>query len=994
MITTKSDNTPKQYPSPAFEWLGTTKIEALDIDVEHYRHKETGLVHFHLACQNDENALMIGFATQPMTSRGEAHILEHVVLCGSEKYPVRDPFFSMIKRSLQTFMNAMTAADWTVYPFATQNKNDFFNLLSVYADACFFPNIHELDFAQEGIRVEINDDGKPEYHGIVFNEMKGAMSGEIDQLYYALTPHLFPTTTYHYNSGGDPEHIIKLTHEDLLKFHQAHYHPSNAIVMSFGNIEAVQIQEHLQKNVLVRFDDVSRPKIGKKFASVLEQRLDEPVRVFDTYTADDNGGQKTHHVLSWLLPSIKDPKERLAMRLMEGVLVEHSGSPLRAYLESYAHATAPSPLLGLDDSHYEMVFYAGVRGSDVDYADDVEAGILGLLQQVVADGVNLETIETVLHQIELDQRHIGGDSMPYGLTLMLEAFSTVVHDGDPLDVWQIDEHLNWLRQQATDPSFMPSLIQKHLIDNPHRVRLTLSPDKDKAQALIDKEQATIDALDRSLTDEDKADIRQRMMDLQARQAMADDVDLLPKVDLSDVPSDIAFVHANKQPIALDGEMRTLYEYHAGTNGLYYYQVVSELGGYADEILGDPLLPIYLTLLSEVGTTQYDARAFQAVQAAHSSGVTARISQRTDVADKDKMSSYFVVATRALNRKLEAIDLVSQVLDETIFGESNRIRELLQQKQTSWQSRLTGAGHAYAMQTASRNMSQLAKIEYAYSGLPALSVLKAFLAESGDEKWSILSARLAALHARITALPKDVILVCEAEASDVLKGKIVSTLHTKPLDAMPTLAPIIFDELADIAKQGDDEDIAWLISTNVYHNAAAYAATTSDGPDAAALMVLALFLRNGYLHTAIREKGGAYGGGATFDGNAAAFKFFSYRDPNCAATFEHFTNSIDWLLDNEHQNEQLEEAILGIIAGMDKPGSPAGEAVKSCFAILHGRDKDYQQSLRAKILSVGIDDLKRVARIYLKDKPCTKASLAPLEQESQMTELGFSIKKLS
>lgn len=229
---------------PSFELLDTRRIEALDITVLTARHRTTGAMHYHLACQNSENALMIGFATVPMTSRGEAHILEHVVLCGSEKYPVRDPFFSMIKRSLNTFMNAMTASDWTVYPFASQNKKDFFNLLSVYTDAVFFPNIHPLDFAQEGIRIELDDDGKPQYHGIVFNEMKGAMSGEIDQLYYALTPHLFPTTTYHYNSGGDPAEIPKLSHADLVAFHQAHYHPSNAIIMSFGDIAVSDIQQN------------------------------------------------------------------------------------------------------------------------------------------------------------------------------------------------------------------------------------------------------------------------------------------------------------------------------------------------------------------------------------------------------------------------------------------------------------------------------------------------------------------------------------------------------------------------------------------------------------------------------------------------------------------------------------------------------------------------------------------------------------------------------
>lgn len=983
--------------NPAFELISTTTIDALNIDVMHYRHLETGLIHYHLACDHDENALMIGFATQPMTSRGEAHILEHVVLCGSEKYPVRDPFFSMIKRSLQTFMNAMTAADWTVYPFATQNKNDFFNLLSVYADACFFPNIHELDFAQEGIRIELDEHDKPKYHGIVFNEMKGAMSGEIDQIYHSLMPHLFTTTTYHYNSGGDPKHIVDLTHDDLVAFHKTHYHPSNAIVMSFGDIPASDIQAYLQDNVLDRFNDIERPKVGKKFTSVTEQRLTSPVRVQDTYIADDDGEQMTHHILSWLLPTISDPKQRLALRLMEGVLVEHSGSPLRAYLESYEHAVAPSPLLGLDDSHYEMVFYAGVRGSDVEYADDVEQGILALLKDVVSQGVDNDTIETVLHQIELDQRHIGGDGMPYGLTLMLEAFSTAIHGADPLDVWQIDEHLSWLREQASDPSFVPELIKKHLIDNPHRVRLTALPDKDKASQLVADEQASLEQLDEKLSDKERQVIRQKMADLQARQMMADDVDLLPKVGLQDIPADIHFIHADKKPITLSGQKRTLYQYHAGTNGLYYYQVVMPLGDQADEILSNPLLPIYLTLLSEVGTSKYDAREFQAVQAACSSGVTARISQRTDMIDKDKMTSYFVLATRALNRKTEAMQLVNQVLDETIFGETDRIRELLQQKQTSWQSRLAGSGHAYAMQTASRSMSRLAQIEYAFSGLPALVALKAFLADDNGEKWTILSERLSALHAQMINLPKDVILVCEKEVAQTLSAQIGNTLNVgaRPITANTKSLP--FDELSDLLDDEggkDDKDIAWLIPTNVYHNASAYPATTSDDPDTPALMVLAPFLRNGYLHSAIREKGGAYGGGASFDGNAASFKFYSYRDPNCEATFEHFLSSIDWLIEHEHDKSQLQEAILGIIAGMDKPGSPAGEAVKSCFAELHGRDKAYQQALRAKILAVTLDDLKRVAQKYLKDKPHTKASLAPLEQETKMKDFGFVIKKLA
>ncbi|WP_066801674.1 insulinase family protein [Moraxella oblonga] len=980
---------------PTFTLKDTHHIEALDITVIVSEHTTTGATHYHLACDNSENAFMIGFATQPMTSRGEAHILEHVVLCGSEKYPVRDPFFSMIKRSLQTFMNAMTASDWTVYPFASQNKNDYFNLLSVYLDAVFFPNIHKLDFAQEGIRVELDENGKPEYHGIVFNEMKGAMSGEIDQLYYALVPHLYPTTTYHYNSGGDPKEIIKLKHEDLVKFHKAHYHPSNAIIMSFGDISVSEIQAKIHDEALVRFDDKEKVARGKKFVSMSETRLENPVQVYDTYTADIDGEKMTHQVLAWLLPSILDPKERLALRLMEGVLVEHAGSPLRAYLDSSSLGTSASPLLGLDDSHYEMAFYAGLRGSERELADEVEQGILALLTSVADNHIDDKVIETVLHQIEIDQRHIGGDSMPYGLTLMLEGFSTALHGGNPVDVWEIDEHLNWLREQVKEPNYVQNLIKTYLIDNPHRVRLTLSPDKDKAQRLIDEERATLVEFDKTLTDEDRAVIAQEAKELAIRQATIDDVDLLPKVGLDDIPSQMTFAQVQTQPLVIDGQERTLYEYHAGTNGLYYYQLVIDLNEDLD-ILHDPLLPTYLGLLSELGTDKYDARSFQEVQASVSSGVTARISQRTDRHDKENMSSYLVLATRALARKMEAVSLVSEVLHDTIFTEIDRMSELLQQRQASWQSRLSASGHSYAIQTASRGMSALSSLEYQHSGLPALSALKAFLKNSETDQtvWQTLSSRLAHLHKRIQSLPKSVILVCEADKADELKAVIGEVLNTShEANDAPVLAndALPFDESVGT---DNDKDIAWLIATNVHHNAIAYPAVTSGHADAPALTILAPFLRNGYLHSAIREKGGAYGGGASFDANSASFRFYSYRDPHCEATFSHFTKSIDWLLDNEHDNDKLEEAILGVIGGMDKPASPAGEAVKDCFSLLHGRTHAMQEELRAKLLTVTIDDLKRVARTYLKDKPFVRASLAPLEKEGEMTKLGFECKKLA
>ena len=1003
---------------PAFELIEHRHIEALSIDVIISQHVKTGAMHYHLAHPSSENAFLVGFRTQPMDSKGEAHVLEHVALCGSEKFPVRDPFFSMIKRSLNTFMNAMTAADWTAYPYATQNKNDYFNLLEVYLDAAFFPNIHPLDFAQEGIRVELDEDDKPQFKGIVFNEMKGAMSGEIDQLYHTVAHHLFPTTTYHYNSGGDPADIPDLTHNELVAFHQSHYHPANSVIMSFGNIPVSETQARIHDDALTQF------AAGKKHVSRPEVRLSAPISAVDTYTADEAGPNQTHHVLAWLLPSITNPKQRLALRLLEGVLIEHAGSPLRAYLDSHPLGTSPSPLLGLDDSHYEMVFYTGLRGSEPEYAEAVEQGIMDLLADVASTPIDSDTIETILHQIEIDQRHIGGDSMPYGLNLMLEGFSTAIHDGNPIDVWEVDEHLAWLREQVKDEQWLPNLIKTHLLDNNHRVRVTLVPDSEKSARLAAAEQVRLDTIAMDLTEDDKAILKKQALDLAARQAAPDDLSLLPKVGLEDVPTDISFKQGTQKQVMLSGQDSTLFEYEAGTNGLYYYQVIVPLTdgiGNQDtsnlpvnEVINHPLLPIYLSLLSELGTDELDAYEMQAKQAAHSSGVTARISQRTAIDDSHAISSYFVVATRALNRKTEAIDLLKEVMQHSVFEEHDRIKEILQQRQASWQSRLASAGHAYALQTASRAMSRQAQLEYVRSGLPALNALKDFLAHASDDdnKWDELATSLMALHQRLLSLPKHAVIICEAEQTERLSDLIVdswqdvksSTANAKQIEEnIPSeftqleLDPALDGEPDAVKALESDpiaEDLAWLVATNVYHNASAYSVPAADHPDTAALMVLAPYLRNGYLHSAIRERGGAYGGGAGYDANACAFKFFSYRDPHCAETFAHFEASIEWLLSEPQSAEQLEEAILGIISGMDKPGSPAGEAIKACFANLHNRGEDWQRKMRAAILAVTIEDIQRVAKQYLQGQQHVRAVLAPYDKEDSVKDLGFKVCKIN
>lgn len=987
-MTAAFSMTDKNLVHPAFELISRHPIPALSIEFLQYRHRVTGALHYHLAADNDENVFLVAFRTQPMDSRGIAHILEHTALCGSKKFPVRDPFFSMISRSLNTFMNAFTAADWTAYPFATQNKTDFYNLLSVYLDAAFFANLHPLDFAQEGIRIEL-ENNKPVYKGVVFNEMKGAMSSPTDQLYHRLAHHLYPQTTYHYNSGGDPADIPELSHQDLRDFYNSHYHPSNAVFMSFGNLSPVELQSTFEQQALHQFGP------GKTLHSIPEQRLAAPVQVEDIYAVDsDDLSKKTYIQLAWLLPPSTDIKTRLALRLMEGVLMEHSASPLRHYLETCGLGESTSPLMGLDDSNFEMTFYCGLQGSEADKADELEAGVFKVLQQMASTPVSSEQIEAVLHQIELHQREVGGDGMPYGLTLLLNGLGSAIHGGDPLDVWQIEPHLAELREQLKDPQWLPQLIQHYLIDNPHRVRLTLKPDAQKSERDQAREQAALDRIEQQLDEAQRQQLIDQAALLQQRQAQEDDLSLLPKVGLADIPADLHIVEGVTRQIEAAGQQIPFHQYTAGTNGLYYQQLFIEV---ADDVLQSPLLGIYTALIGELGAADMSYLDIQQAQAMVSGGLHLGASLRSGLQDPEQTSGYLVLATKALSEKTQALSLAKTAFEQLRFDEKERILELLQQRKARWQSRLSNSGHSYALQTASRHMSALARRDYYNAGLPALVWLKSLMQNIEQDPAALdqLIADLQALHQRVLSLPRQLLLVAEQEKIASLAEQVIEVWQPTDTVADAAYKPATLPVTQHPVEQDDikHKDIAWLIQANVQFCAAAYPAVAVDHPDACALMVLGPYLKNGFLHRALREQGGAYGGGAGYDGNACAFRFHSYRDPRLSETFADFKASIDWLLTQKQEAYQLEEAILGLIASMDKPGSPAGEAISACHAMLHGRTPAFRRKMRQGLLEVTLYDLKRVAQQYIQAKTPVRAVVAPYAKAAELEGLNFKVAQI-
>ncbi|KAA8734409.1 peptidase M16 [Acinetobacter qingfengensis] len=963
---------------PAFELVRQQFIDALNTTVYEFRHQKTGAVHYHLASNHDENVFLVAFRTQPMDNKGIAHILEHTALCGSKKYPVRDPFFLMIRRSLNTFMNAFTAADWTCYPFATQNKKDFDNLLSVYLDAAFFANLNPLDFAQEGIRIEL-ENNKPVFKGVVFNEMKGAMSAATDQLYHKLAFHLYPETTYHYNSGGDPKDIPDLTYEQLVEFYRSHYHPSNAILMTFGDADVYELQEKFETQALGQFEQ------GQTIYSVAEKRLKHPIQVQDTYAVDETDlSQKTYHVLAWLLPVMTDVKLRLGMRIVEGILMENSASPLRNYLETSKLGQSTGPLMGVDDSNYELTFYCGIQGSEADCADAFEQGVLAKLQEIAKKPIDANMVEAILHQIELHQREVGGDGTPYGLSLLLNGLSGAIHHGDPVTIWDVDTALAEIKQELEDPMWLSNLIQTHLIDNPHRVRLTLVPDNQQSKREQAAEQARLDQIEAQLDEEKHQQIIANTEALKQRQATPDNLDILPKVTLDDIPAELKRVNEIQHSIKLGQQQSSVHLYHTGTNGLFYQQVLIEV---PQDIVRSPYFNLLSLLMGEVGAGDYDYLELQQQQTAISGGVGMGLSLRSQLNDKQQISAVLALTTKALHRHEDAMDLLHTAFSQIRFDEKDRIIELLQQRKARWQSRISGAAHSYAMQIASRNMSALARRDYEITGLPALRWLGQLIEDIRDntDNYQQFIDRLKGIHQRILTAPKSFLLVCEAQYSEQHLAHLQQVWAQQQIHST---APVILNTNYD-----ENHDEAWLIQSNVQFCAAAYPVVDVLDADAAAFMVLGGYLRNGFLHSVIREQGGAYGGGAGYDGNACAFRFYSYRDPRLSETFADFEQSIAWLLHEQQPSHLLEEAILGLIASMDKPGSPAGEAITSCYAQLHGRDHDFRQNLRQQILAVTLDDLRRITQEYLWEKTPVRAVVAPFNRQEELSQLGFKIQRI-
>ncbi|MDX1451152.1 MAG: peptidase M16, partial [Oleiphilaceae bacterium] len=618
-------------------------------------------------------------------------------------------------------------------------------------------------------------------------------------------------------------------------------------------------------------------------------------------------------------------------------------------------------------------------GSNSGSEAEFEAMVLQVLEDVAEKGIAKERLDAVLHQLELSQREISGDGYPYGLQLILGALSPMLHGGDPVALLDLEPVLVKLRERVEDPDYIKQLVRKLLIDNPHRVTLTLKPDQNYEAQRSAAVKAELARKRAELSDEDKQRIVEQAKLLKARQESKDDESILPKVGIEDVPLHLVTPEGEKADV---GEYISCYK--QGTNGLVYQQIIVDMPELTEA--QRQLLPIYTGTLTELGVGDCDYLEIQNQQSAYTGGMSVFTTVKGGVNDEQDIRAVLVVSGKALVRNHQKLtELMHDMLDNARFDELERFQELVAQMRARREQAVTNNGHGLAMGVAASGMSPAAKLSYELGGMQGIVALKALDDRlQQTEALQALANELAALHSLIKSAPRQYLVIAESEQ---MQGVVDVINQRHQQFAAQQHKPFALPAIRESVRE------AWLTSTQVSFCAKAYPTVPVGHADAPALTVLGGFLRNGYLHRAIREQGGAYGGGASQDSLSACFRFFSYRDPRLADTLNDFDASLQWLLKHEHDAEQLEQAILGVISQIDKPRSPAGEAKSDFHNLLFGRSKEQREKFRQDILAVTLDDLRRVVETYLNPEQASIGVITSSANREVLRNLGLEIKEL-
>lgn len=939
-----------------FQVTKIVKIDELSCVLKELIHLPTGASVMHIENDDTENLFCLSFKTLPSNSNGAAHILEHTVLCGSKKFPVKDPFFSMTRRSLNTFMNAMTGSDFTCYPAASQVEKDFYNLLEVYLDAVFQPEIKELSFLQEGCRLEFSkpqDATSPlEFKGIVFNEMKGSLSSADSRLWHTMIEHLTPDLPYAHNSGGDPKEIPMLTYEELIEFYKTHYHPSRCLFFFYGNLPLKKHLDFIHERTLKSASpQPPLPPIP------LQKRFTQPVRKVFSYpiAADESTSQRTMVSFGWLTCPLVKQEDVLALTILDAILMDTDASPLKKKILDSGLCTQADAFI--DNEMSEMPFIITCKGCDETKVDLLEKVIFDALKSISENPIPEHLIQAALHQIEFSRLEITGDHSPFGLTLFFRSALAKQHGCEPENSLVVFSLFERLSQKIKDPAFLRELLQKYLINNPHFVRITFCPDTQLAKKEQKEEKQQLRSIFNSLTQDQKDLIIRRSSQLEEYQRMVENqnLDCLPKVALEDVPILL-------RDFSLKKEVFSGFEtYHHDnfTNHILYTDVTLDLPYISDEEL--PYLQLLLTILPELGCGKRDyVKHLEYVQA-HTGGVSLSSSLHIQALDNKAMKPCINLRGKALKRKGDKLfSLYRDMLTSPHLEDKKRIEELLKQINTSLISRFSRNSLRYAIQLSQSGLHPAGYISDSMYGLKYFQTIQKICSNLEGNSVGVID-KLVSLKNRILSYKNPhLILSCDEASYEEMKRKnffdLFSHLEQKP-----------FNPWSSHYKTPDVSSQARTIAASVCYNVMAMPSITYIHPHAAALTVATGLFENKILLNKIREKGGAYGAGANFNSSYGAFYFHSYRDPHIESTLNAFEFAIQSIASGKFNEQDLEEAKFGVIQQFDSPVSPGNRAAVAYSWLRDGKTKQMRQEFRDQILNLTKQDLQRAVVDHLCNK---------------------------
>ena len=945
----------------------TESLPHLDGTFYELLHEPTGARHIHIACPDDNNAFSVAFPTVPEDSTGIAHILEHVVLAGSERYPVRDPFFSMGPRSLSTFMNAMTWPDRTVYPFATRNEKDYYNLLGVYLDACFFPTISYDSFRQEGWRYQFEEMGNPQsplgYEGVVFNEMKGSMSSAPNVMYREIGRAFFPDLTYANNSGGDPCRIPDLTWEGLKAFHARHYHPSNAYFYTYGSFSLEKTLEFIEKNVLSRFG-----KIDPRTDIPDQPRFKVPVRREATYpiAPGESPDKKSQVLVGWMTTFVGNTVEVLGLSVLERVLLANAASPLRRALIESKLGEALADGTGFETDFREPVFAAGLKGVNPEDAEAIEKIVLDTLREQAERGLDTRMVDAAIHRMELESREVSNAGMPYALKVFFQLAMPYLNGGDPYLALQFDAALKTLEAEREKGPFLEGLIRKYFLENPHRVTLVLKPDPQMTERLEAEERAKLEGIRAGLSEAQVREIIEEAEGLKTRQETPEDLSVLPTLEISDIPMTLEDVPHTVKEVA--GAKLGLFP--QPTNGISYLDLQFDVSGLPDRL--KDLLPLFAFAVTKMGAGKSSYLEMAERIEAHTGGVGAAVGQRTLPGDIAQFNQNLTLSGKALYRNHDEFFAILHDLLTDLKWDRSHLKNLLGQLKAGFEARVVQAGHMFAWYLAEAQFGGKASLQQRWDGLEQFATLKrlAALDEAGLETLVGDLDRIRQFLFRKAAL--NVCVTSEESELGALETRIQELVF-----ALPEIA--VQEERSQLPAENLRPQ-ARTTAVPVAYNAKVWRTVPYTHPDAPALMVLAQLLRAEYLHKEIREKGGAYGGFAVTRPENGIFVMLSYRDPHIVRTFRVYDGVFDFLK-CEIEPEKLKEAILGAAGDVDPLLSPDNKGRVRFFSDLAGYTLEEKMRFKERMLKVTLEDLRRVGNAYLKGE----AALAVVTGEEKIRE---------